>query len=219
MAIGKNSDFKIYNEEFFGGMFESVAQNINGFNAASANAIRLVASDLKGNYNKESFMKTISSLITRRDLTSVSSADDLAMTQGELVGVKVNRKIGPVAQTLDAWRKIAEDQREMSFILGKMIGEEKAKDYLNTAVMAAEAALEGQSNNCYDATSESTPTMAVAHLNSGQALLGDGAAQIVAWIMHSKPYSTSLARPSLTSSTKRLEWSSTAALPAPSGVL
>lgn len=185
---GKSSSFKIYNDEFFGGMFESVAQNVNGFNAASANAIRLVAADLKGNYNKESFMKTISSLITRRDITSVSSADDIPMTQGELVGVKINRKIGPIAQTLDAWRKISSDQREMSFILGQMIGQEKAKDYLNTAIMCAEAALEGQNTNCYDATGASTATMTATHLNSGMAKLGDAAGQLACWVMHSKPY-------------------------------
>lgn len=186
MAIGKASDFKIYEEEFYGGMFEAVAQTTQAFNGASAGAMRLIARELKGQYEKESFLKDISGLISRRDTTSVSAATDLAMTQDEFVSVKVNRKIGPVAQTLDAWRKIGADQREMSFKLGQMIGERQAADYVNTAVLAAETAISGVSDLNY--TIASTGTLTHGALVSGMAKLGDASASIAAWVMHSKPF-------------------------------
>ena len=91
MSIGKGSDFKIYDEQFFGGMTEVLAQNADVFNAASANAIQLVPQEIKGNFERESFFQQISSLVSRRDLTSVAGVTDIAMTQGEAVDVK---KIG-----------------------------------------------------------------------------------------------------------------------------
>lgn len=187
MAIGLASDFKIYQEEFYGGMFERVAQMIQVFNGASRNTLQLVQKELKGDYNKESFLQDIATLITRRDTTSVSGVTDLPMTQEELVGVKINRKIGPVANTLDSWRKIAKDQREMSFKLGGMIGERKMKDYVNTIIMAVEAALEAQiATNGYDFTG--TGTITHGALNTAMSKLGDQSSRIVAFIMHSKVY-------------------------------
>lgn len=188
MAAGMVANMVIYEDEFYAGMFESVTQNTNAFNAASANAIRLVQRDLIGNYNKESFFKTISSMITRRDLTSVSTVADTAMTQDELIGVKVNRRIGPIAQAIGALQKIGSSQSEMSFILGKMIGEEKVKDLLNTSVMAAQAALVGQSALVYDNTAQATTTLNHLALVKGLAKFGDAANRIGCWVMHSKPY-------------------------------
>lgn len=188
MAIGKASDLKVYNEEFQGGLWEGITQNTSAFNGASLNAIRLVTADKRGDYEKEAFYKSISGLITRRDTTSVSSATDLALSQDELISVKVNRKIGPAAQTLDAFRKIAKDQREMSFILGKMIGEKKAQDLLNTGILAVEAAIQGQTALNLDITGETTKTLTTDALVRGLAKFGDAASRIVAWVMHSKPF-------------------------------
>ena len=188
MAIGKASDFKIYEPEFYGGMAEGIAQNVQAFNAASAGAIRLVARSLKGHYEKESFMKAISGLVSRRDITSVAAATDLAMTQGEFVSVKVNRKLGPAAQTLDAFRKLGTSPQEMSFVLGRMVGELKLKDYINTAILAVETAIDGQAALKVDKSAASPTTLAHQWLVSAMALMGDQAQQIRAWVMHSKPF-------------------------------
>jgi hypothetical protein len=188
MATGKATDFVIYQDEFYGGMYEKIGQNVNGFNGASKNAIKLVAKDRKGDYNKESFFKDISTLISRRDTTSVAAATILPMQQDEVIGVKVHRKIGPVEQTLDAWRKLGEDgQRAMSFKLGQMVGERKMKDYINTAILAVEGALE-----FYGATANfdysGTGTINHGALVKGLAKFGDAAERLVCWVMHSKAY-------------------------------
>jgi len=189
MATGKASDFTIYNEEFFTGLTEVVMQNANGFNAASLNAIRLVASTQKGDYEKSTFIDEISSLTSRRDTTSVSTATDLAMTQSEQVAVKMNRKIGPVAQTLDAWRKIGASAATMYLMFGRQVGEAVTLDYFNSALTAVTAALRGQSALLYDAEDNaSTKTLNHTNLVDGLAKAGDGAGSIVAWVMHSKSY-------------------------------
>ncbi|MEK9810135.1 MAG: major capsid protein, partial [Candidatus Nanopelagicales bacterium] len=118
MSIGKASDFQIYNEQFIGGFVETIQQNVDGFNAATAGGITLQTAGHIGDYYKETFFDVISSLVTRRDTTSIAAVTDLAPTTDEFVGVKRTYKIGPVANTLDAWRKIGKDQGELSFVLG-----------------------------------------------------------------------------------------------------
>lgn len=191
MAIGKETDFRIYHEEFFGGMTEALEQNTNAFNSASAGAIRLMSNRMRGYYEKESFIKEITTLVTRRDTTSTAAATDIAMTQGEFVGVKINRKIGPVANTLDSFRKIARDPSEMSFLLGQQVGQAVAVDYVNAALNALDAAIAGQAALNFNATGQTTPDRnELDHTNMVRALakFGDASSRIVCWVMHSKPF-------------------------------
>jgi hypothetical protein len=188
MAITKASDFVVYPEQFQAGVWETMTQNVNAFNAASMNSIRLVAQELKGDFNKEAFFKRIAGVISRRDTTSVATATDLNGSQGEKIGVKLNRKVGPVSFTLDSLRKIGTTSEEISFGIGQMVGEEKAKDMLNAALIGATSALGAQSSVVYDATGDTTKTLNHTAMVSGMAKFGDQSARIRAWVMHSKPY-------------------------------
>jgi hypothetical protein len=189
MSIGLASDFVVYPDQFWGGVVETLQQYTDAFNIASQNTLRLVTRGIKGEYEKESFMKSTANLISRRDTTSVASVTDLAMSQGELIGVKVNRKIGPVAQTLDAWKKIAVDPAEFSVILGQQTGKSIAVDYINVALSVAKAAITNQSALVYDAYAlDTTKTCNHTALISGLAKFGDASARVQAWVMHSKNY-------------------------------
>lgn len=184
MPIGTRSDFKIYDEQYFAGQYERVMQTLEIFNGASNGAIVLESKLVKGDFEKKSFMKFISGLIARRDPTSVAAAADVKPTQGEFVGVKLNRRIGPASQTLDAWRKIGETPELFSFYLGRMVAEQKMQEMVNTAVRVIEAALQGQA--ALNVTSAATMTH--SDLVDAMALRGDRAQDIVAFVMHSKPY-------------------------------
>jgi hypothetical protein len=186
MAIGTASNFQIYPDQVHGGIAESIAQNVNAFNEASRNTIRLVSARHRGNYAHESFIQNISGLIARRDNTSVSAATDTNVAQAEFVSVKLNRRIGPVAQTLDAWRKVqfAANEQTLSFRLGGMIGDHMAQSHLNGGLTAATAALLNQAT----ALTTLTNTMTTAGLVNGLDNFGDRAPRIIAWVMHSKPY-------------------------------
>jgi hypothetical protein len=189
MATGTKSDFKIYHEEFFGGMSEVVQQNSNVFNAASSNAIRLVPRMLKGDYDKESFFKAIETLVSRRDPTSTAAADVQKLEQGELQGVKLNRKIGPAEQTMDAFKKIQVDPREFSFILGQQAGEEALRDYVNTGALSVSTAIQAMSPTMVvNVTGETDKSLSAQYLIRAMAKMGDRAQRIRAWVMHSKPW-------------------------------
>jgi len=188
MGIGKASDFKIYNEEFYGGMVETLTQNADAFNAASNGALKLVPTRRKGDQVKESFLKLIANLITRRDTTSVAAVTDLKAEMGENIAIKINRKIGPIAQTLDAWRKVGLDSSQLSFVVGQQVGQAVAVDYINTSLSALVTALLTQATVGFDHSAESPTTMTHSALVSGMAKLGDAAGRIVCYVMHSKPY-------------------------------
>jgi hypothetical protein len=189
MATGTKSDMVIYHEEFFSGMNEIVQQNSNVFNAASSNAIRLVPRMLKGDYDKESFFKAIETLVSRRDPTSTAAADVQKLEQGELLGVKLNRKIGPAEQTMDAFKKIQVDPREFSFILGQQAGEEALRDYVNTGALSVSTAIQAMSPTMVvNVTGETDKSLSAQYLIRAMAKMGDRAQRIRAWVMHSKPW-------------------------------
>lgn len=186
MAIGKGSDFKIYEEYFNGGLVETLVQQTNAFNAASRGAIRLVDNRLRGNYEYESFFQNISGIVSRRDITSTSSADDTALTQDEFISVKLNRKVGPIANTLDSFRKIQREAGDeaLSFLIGTMVAKAKMVDQLNSAIRATRSALDNVSSN-----TKLIGTLAdTDDLVDTLALMGDMADRVVVWVMHSKVY-------------------------------
>ncbi len=86
---------KVYNEQFYAGYSEQLERNLAAFNGNSANAILMSSQATNGEFIKESFLAKISSLVTRRDITSVSAASQLKATQGEIVKVDRSIKIGP----------------------------------------------------------------------------------------------------------------------------
>jgi hypothetical protein len=187
MTIGKASNFKVYQDELRGGIVETLTQASAYFNAAGG-AIQLSTVSRRGDYAKESFFKNISSLVTRRDTTSVSAATDLPLTMDEIISVKLNRKIGPVTQTYDAFAKMAMNMtpEEFSVLLGGMVGKAMQVEMLNSMLRAGRAALANQSDVTY--TVGSSGTLTTAGLVNGLAKFGDAASNIVAWVMHSKQY-------------------------------
>lgn len=185
MAAGTLANFQIYEEQFYGGYIEALEQNTDAFNGASSGAISLTTDRKKGQYEQESFFKEISGLVSRRDVSSVAGATDNPLEQGEFVRVKLNRKIGPIANTMDSFRKISEDPEELSFILGQQIGAAVAVDYLNTAIAAAVAGIGNQAALVHDGTAA---TITHTALVDGMSKFGDASNRIVAYVMHSKQY-------------------------------
>lgn len=191
MAIGLLSDFVTFQEQVHGGMVETLAQNTETFNAASRNVIRLVNEKTLGEYNQETFYKNISGLVIRRDNTSVSAATDLALTQDQLIGVKLNRTIGPVAQTLDAFKKVAESLPGpdgfgiLALRLGAQIAKSMEVDWLDSGLRAQVAATLNQANARVDQTGTVITTTDLVDLI---AKFGDQGSRVKAFVMHSKTW-------------------------------
>jgi hypothetical protein len=188
MAIGKVSDFKIYQEEFFGGMTEKLQQNAQGLAESSRGSIIIKAHEHRGDYEKESFVKSLSGLVSEQDITSVASVEDTPLTQDEEIRVKVHRKIGPVAQAKKAFKMISEDPQVLSFMLGQQQAQAVAEDMLNTGLKAVAAALANTSAVKNDITSATVKTITHTNLLQTLAKFGDAADRVVAFVMHSTQF-------------------------------
>lgn len=188
MAIGTKSDFVIYDREFFSGMNEVLQQYTNVFNEGSNGAIRLVTQDIRGDFERQSFMKRITDgTISHRDISSTSTVTPGRMEQGELTSPKVNRRIGPHSNTIDSWKKIEEDPQMFSFFYGQQVAEDVAADWLNTVIRCGVAAIETESDMMYDATGESGG-IKTEYFARALKRMGDRAQRVRAWVMHSNTF-------------------------------
>lgn len=190
MADYLASNFKVYQEYLKTRAAETLQQNADVFNAAVNNGIILRTVEKPGDYEYESFFKDIANLISRRDNTSTSAAAKLSMAQEEFVRVKLNRKIGPVDQSRDSFRKVFARYSEMEFsgILGGQIAVAQQLDMLNSVLLAAGAALANVSGGALKHTVASGGTITTPSLVDGLSKMGDRADRVVCWVMHSKVY-------------------------------
>jgi hypothetical protein len=191
---GHHGDFVIYEDEFWAGAFEAIDQNIDLLNAGSRDALRVVTTRSRGDFQKESVIDDDAGIVDRRVHTGTTQptvgVEDRPMTQLELVRPKLNRKIGPIGQTLDAWKKISSDTSEMSFIVGQMVGAKIVQNYVNTGLYALVGALENSGASLtVDKHAVTGGSAAVSdHLRESLALMGDASENIVVWVMHSTTY-------------------------------
>jgi hypothetical protein len=189
-VAGTRADFKIYNEYIHTGMVETLTQVSDAFNAASRGTILLTTVNRKGDFVYESFFASTANLISRRDTLSTADAQALKLTQSDMVSVKVNRKIGPVENTLDSFKKVQQgqfNQNALDFAIGQQSAKGMQIEMLNTGLIAARAAIAGQAGSLVDKTAVTTG-IATVDLVDALASFGDAAANISLWVMHSAQY-------------------------------
>lgn len=181
--MGTQANFVLYEEQFHARFTEVLQQNSQVFNGASRN--NLVTRLMKGQFEQNTFFTNVSNLINRRDPTSVAAATPSDMNQAEHVGVKLDRRIGPVDQTMDSWRKLGENPELMSIVLGEQVAKAVQVEYVNTAIRSLAAAIP---TGTLEVDLSATGTMKTEYLVQGLALFGDAASRVGLWVMHSKNY-------------------------------
>lgn len=186
----------IYPELVHSGMSETLVQNTDAFNAASRNAIRLVTARKRGDFAQESFFKNVSNIVQRRIVSSTSPENQPVtpnpVPMDEFISVKLNRRIGPIDQTFDSFRKLGDnvDLEVLSFLLGGQIAKAVQVDQLDAGLIALVAALTNQAAVTIDVGPGASPqqTIDTNTLVDGLATFGDAAGRISMWVMHSKVY-------------------------------
>ena len=182
---GVTSTLTLYNEQYYSGITEVEQQNVDVFNAASNNAITLTSRFIQGDFEKSPFFDKMSSVESRRDLTSTSAATVIDITDTERVGVKRHRKHGPIEKTVGSWKTRGMTDQEMSFIIGQQIGKARMQSRCNSAIMSLVGAISGNDDVVLDETGTyATYNLLISVLQK----FGDAAGRIVAWVMHSGPY-------------------------------
>ena len=195
-GTGRLPEGVIYPELVHSGFSEELVQNTDAFNAASRNTIRLVTNRRLGDFAQESFWKNVSSIVSRRIVTEVSpgnaSVTPEEVPKGEKVTVKVNRRIGPIDQTFDSFRKIGDDSKleVLSFLLGGQIAKAVQVEQLDSGLASLVAGISNVAALTVDRGPSNSPqnTLDTGTLVDGLATFGDGGSQIALWIMHSKVF-------------------------------
>jgi hypothetical protein len=194
-GTGRLPEGIIYPELVHSGLSETLVQNTDAFNAASRNTIRLVTNRRRGDFAQESFFKNATGLVNRRtvdDSPQNPSVTSNPVPTGEKVGVKLNRRIGPIDQTFDSFRKLGDnvDLEVLSFTLGEQIAKAVQVDQLDAGLNSLAAAILNVAAITTDhgATVSPNQELSTSLLVDGLATFGDAGSRIVMWIMHSKVY-------------------------------
>lgn len=190
----------IYPELIHSGINETLVQNTNAFNAATRNAIRMWPQASRGDLHHTSFFKNVPNLIQRRVVTSTSPENQPVtpnnVPMDENISVKLNRRIGPVDQTFDSFRKLtgggAPRMDVLSFAIGEQVAKAMEVEMLDTGLRSCVAALNNNfaGNTLIDLGPGASPqrTATTNDLIDLLALIGDAANRLVMWVMHSKVY-------------------------------
>lgn len=185
MATSVASDFKVYQQQFFGGMTETLQQAVEVMNASSNGAIAMTTERMRGDFEYESFFESLATLVSRQDTSSTSPATAVKLTQDEIVRVKLHRKIGPVEVTRKAFLQIGQDPELASFILGQQTAQAVAENMLNSALLAARVSLANTTAVMNDVTGSSVRHTTHKNLINTLRKFGDKQGRIVAWVLHS----------------------------------
>ncbi len=181
MAIGKRADLVIYNDEFYGSFVETLAQASDFFNANSYGSMILRTEFSKGEYKKEAFFESIASMLSRRDLTSVSANAGDALTTDDFIWPKRSVKWN-VTNSDDSFENNGVSVGEFAAAVGAQAAKQLQVDYLDSLLTAMRTCAVKTAASFNDA---SDGTLQVADLLAGIEKMGDRHADIAALVMHS----------------------------------
>jgi len=179
------SHMQVFNEYIMPATIETLAQMVDQFNEASANAIRLTTEGFDGDFLQESFYASIHSAQRRVDRYASNSAVNATdLTQLKASGVKVAGGFGPIRFEPSQMTWLQKPTAEGIEVASRNFAEALLADQLNTAIAALVAAIENQPDATYDGTAGS-PNLGISYraINSSHAKFGDMSASIVAEVM------------------------------------
>ena len=176
------SDMKVYNDDIVGTTIELLGQKTDQFNAASGGAIVLSTAAWRGDFSRESFFNQIASAKRRVDRYATNATQAAtALTQGELVGVKVAGGFGPILFEPAQMTWLNEDPASAIRAISEGFSDALLAAQLNTAVGAAVAAVSGQTALVNDVSA--TAGISLQALNGSHAKFGDQSQLLITDVM------------------------------------
>lgn len=166
------------------GFSETIAQEVELFNAASGGSIRLVTRRKPGDFDYKAFFANAGGLVDRQDLTSTADVTDKTISQDTDITVKLNRRIGPVGWTRSAFLKPGLDEGAFRVAAGTQAAKDATADMLNSGIAGAYAALANDADSFVDESAVTSLT--TDHLVSMLSRMGDRSRFVIGWVLHSK---------------------------------
>jgi hypothetical protein len=179
------SQMQVFNKYFMPAIIETLAQQVDRFNAASGGAIRLTTTGFEGDFLQESFYASIHAARRRVDRYASNEAAAITdLTQLKHSAVKIAGGFGPIRYEPGQMTWLNKPTAEGIEVASRNFAEALLQDQLNTAIAALVAAISNQATATYD-VSDNSPAAGInySNLNLAFAKFGDMSGQIVAEVM------------------------------------
>lgn len=175
------TNMKVFNAQLQSMTIETVAQMVEKFNAASAGAIVLTTQGFEGDYRFENFFQSLHAAQRRVDRYATNASQAATnLAQLQEIGVKVAGGFGPIQWEPAQLSWVQANPAAALESISRNLAEAIMKDQLNTAIAAAVAAIENQSDAKWDS---GTGPLTYADINLAHAKFGDMSQLIVCDVM------------------------------------
>lgn len=181
------SNMKVFNEYLKRTTIETLAQDVEKFNASSAGAIRLTTQGIDGDFLQESFWAGLHGAQRRVDRYAANGAQSSTpLAQKQYDSVKIAGGFGPILWEPSQLSWIQKNPEEALEVISRNLSEAIMSDQLNTAI----SALAGAIGNQPTATNDVSATAGVTYvaINNAHALFGDASQRLVAQVMTGAMY-------------------------------
>ncbi|CRI56399.1 major capsid protein [Pseudomonas sp. CCOS 191] len=181
------SNMKVFNEYLKRTTIETLAQDVEKFNASSAGAIRLTTQGIDGDFLQESFWAGLHGAQRRVDRYAANGAQaSTPLAQKQYDSVKIAGGFGPILWEPSQLSWIQKNPEEALEVISRNLSEAIMADQLNTAI----SALAGAIGNQASATNDVSATAGVTYvaINNAHALFGDASQRLVAQVMTGAMY-------------------------------
>ncbi|USS54155.1 major capsid protein [Pseudomonas kermanshahensis] len=181
------SNMKVFNEYLKRTTIETLAQDVEKFNASSRGAIRLTTQGIDGDFLQESFWAGLHGAQRRVDRYAANGAQaSTPLSQKQYDSVKIAGGFGPIIWEPSQLSWVQKNPEEALEVISRNLSESIMADQLNTAIAALVAAIGNQSG----ATNDVSATAGVSYgaINNAHALFGDASQRLVAQVMNGAMY-------------------------------
>lgn len=185
------ANMQVYDEQIRLRTIELLGQDLQKFNAASAGTIVLDMASWMGNYTRESFYNSLASAQRRVDRNAAqAAAAETALSEKEMVGVKVAGGFGPVVFEPSQLTWLSSSPQEAINVIAQGFADALLADQLNTVVGCAVAAIENVPALVNDVSAETAGAGALTQsvINGSHAKFGDMSGMLRADIMTGAAY-------------------------------
>ena len=177
------SDMKVFNEYLKSTTVETLAQDVEKFNAASAGAIQLTTQGIDGDFLQESFWAGLHGAQRRVDrYASNGNQSATALAQKQYDAVKVAGGFGPILWEPSQLSWIQKSPEEALEVISRNLSEAIIADQLNSVIAALVAAISNQAAATNDVSASAGITYSA--INAAHAKFGDASARLVAQVMN-----------------------------------
>ncbi|UQZ90211.1 hypothetical protein C4J81_13770 [Deltaproteobacteria bacterium Smac51] len=177
-------DLIVFNRQVYLVLTETLAQQVNLFNAASAGAITLVpTSENVGDFAMRASFKQIANLVRRRDVYNGSNTvTEARLQQLQNNSVKVPSGTPPIIYEAAQYNWVKQNPESAALVIGEQLAVGMMGDMLNVAISGAVAAISAVT----DLNHMASTAITFNDLVQGAGKFGDRMGALAAWVLHSK---------------------------------